>query len=247
MRWISAKGLRPSEHTLLRNMGAFSDDLHGGTSAVIPCLTGQMLFSLIRCGYLDDPRVQKGIDWIVKYQRFDDGETRPPKEWPYKLPILHYGDSCWGKHTCHNGAVLPLSALSEIPKGRIINRTIKRLKDLSRIAYKQDINIGFEFINLPNSSIATLDDAIEVLRPLESQENVGYIIDTFNLAKSGADINKLGEIKDYLFLIQLGDMIYDPNSKSEDLLSIKESNRVFPGRGNYDFTGFFMLYRNIPS
>lgn len=133
----------------------------------------------------------------------------------------------------------------EIPKRRIINRTSKRLKDLSKIAYEQDINIGFEFLSLPNSSINTLNDAKEVLRPLESQENVGYIIDTFSLAKSGADINDLREIKDSIFLIQLGDLIYDTNSKSEDLISIDDSNRVFPGRGKFDYTSFFELLHKI--
>lgn len=133
----------------------------------------------------------------------------------------------------------------EIPKQRILNRTSKRLKDLSKIAYEQDINIGFEFLSLPNSSIATIDEAKEVLKPLESQENVGYIIDTFTLAKTGADINELREIKDFIFLIQLGDLIYDPNSKPEDLISIEDSNRVFPGRGNYDFMSFFELMQKI--
>lgn len=134
----------------------------------------------------------------------------------------------------------------EIPKRRIINRTSKRLFNISSIAYKQDINIGFEFLSLPNSSIATLDEAKEVLKPfIESQENVGYIIDTFNLAKSGANINELREIKDFIFLIQLGDLIYDPNSKSEDLISIDDSNRVFPGRGNYDFMSFFKFLEKI--
>ncbi|MHA1467424.1 MAG: sugar phosphate isomerase/epimerase family protein [Promethearchaeota archaeon] len=139
----------------------------------------------------------------------------------------------------------PSSDSIEIPKQRIINRTSKRLKDLSKIAYEQDINIGFEFLGLPNSSIATIDEAKEVLKPLESQENVGYIIDTFTLAKTGADINELREIKDFIFLIQLGDLIYDPNSKPEDLISIEDSNRVFPGRGNYDFMSFFELMQKI--
>jgi hypothetical protein len=45
----------------------------GRHSEVIPCLTGNMVWSLIRLGYLDDPRVQRAIKWISDYQRFDDG------------------------------------------------------------------------------------------------------------------------------------------------------------------------------
>ncbi len=87
----------------------------GRQSEVIPCLTGNMVWSLIRLGYLSDPRVQRGIDWIVRYQRFDDGEdpvagAHPPQGWPYDNH-----EDCWGRHTCHMGVVKALKALSEIP------------------------------------------------------------------------------------------------------------------------------------
>ncbi len=45
---------------------------------VIPCLTGNMAWSLLRFGMGGDPRVQKAVDWICRYQRSDDGNTRPP-------------------------------------------------------------------------------------------------------------------------------------------------------------------------
>ena len=94
----------------------------GRHSEVIPCLTGNMVWSLIRLGYLSDSRVQRGIEWIVEYQRFDDGVKNRPRGWPYdKFEI------CWGTHTCHMGAVKALKALAEItPRGRSarIKRTI---------------------------------------------------------------------------------------------------------------------------
>lgn len=93
----------------------------GRHSEVIPCLTGNMVWSLIRLGYLSDPRVQRGIDWITRYQRFDDGvdaadatdaaaNANLPQGWPYD----NY-EICWGRHTCHMGVVKALKALSEIP------------------------------------------------------------------------------------------------------------------------------------
>jgi hypothetical protein len=97
----------------------YSTKTSGGRhSEVIPCLTGNMVWSLIRLGYLRDRRVQRGIDWIVKYQRFDDCEDaaakpNPPRGWPYD----NYED-CWGRHTCHMGVVKALKALSEIPPGK---------------------------------------------------------------------------------------------------------------------------------
>ena len=85
----------------------------GLASGVIPCLTGNMVFSLVHLGMLDDPRVQRAVDWIATWQRFDDGETEPPKEGPY----ARY-EMCWGRHTCHMGAVKALKALAEIPPER---------------------------------------------------------------------------------------------------------------------------------
>lgn len=87
-------------------------------SKVIPCLTGNMVWSLIRFGYLEDPTVQRGIEWIVTYQRFDDGTKQPPKGWPYDGH-----KDCWGTHTCHMCVVKALKALAEIP-------AIKRSKDV---------------------------------------------------------------------------------------------------------------------
>jgi hypothetical protein len=82
----------------------------GRYSGVIPCLTGNMVWSLIRLGFLEDPRVQRGIEWIVNYQRFDDGEAWPPKIWPYEKATY-----CFGKHSCFMGVVKALKALAAIP------------------------------------------------------------------------------------------------------------------------------------
>jgi hypothetical protein len=84
----------------------------GRHSEVVPCLTGNMVWSLIRLGYLEDPRLQQGIKWITTYQRFDDGGIEVPRGWPYDR--LKTG--CLGKHTCHMGAVKTLKAVAEIPE-----------------------------------------------------------------------------------------------------------------------------------
>lgn len=42
----------------------------GRHSGVIPCLTGNMVYSFIRLGYLTDHRIQKGIQWITDYQLY---------------------------------------------------------------------------------------------------------------------------------------------------------------------------------
>lgn len=123
-----------------------------------------------------------------------------------------------------NPSKLELSSEANIiPKWRVINRTIKRLEDLSKKAYDEDINIGFEFLG----SIPTLNDAMEVLEPIESQENLGYIINTRFISDS--DYNQLKKIKDFIFLIKLSGLKYD----EEDITDISKDFIKFTQKIGY--------------
>jgi hypothetical protein len=101
------------KHAQLENGGFCSEDISRRQPGVDGslCFTGNMVWSFIRLGYLHDPHVQKGIDWLVKYSRFDDGEAT---SWPAWLPQdpNHF---CWGRHTCFRGVIALLQALAEIP------------------------------------------------------------------------------------------------------------------------------------
>jgi hypothetical protein len=96
----------------------------GRHSEVIPCLTGNIVFSLIRLGYLNDPRIQKGIEWITNYQRFDDRIATVPTGWPYDR--LKTG--CFSRHSCHMGAAKALKALAEIPEKKRKNAVKKTIE-----------------------------------------------------------------------------------------------------------------------
>ncbi|MSP12377.1 MAG: nitrogen fixation protein NifH [Chloroflexi bacterium] len=140
-----------------RQSGAFAylgNSAEGGEhDNVLPCLTGNMVWRLIRLGCLSDPKVQSGIRWITTYQRFDDRIAHAPQGWPYLR------ERCWGRHTCHMGAVKALKALAEIPPGQRsaeINATIergaayllqhhlyKRSHNLSRVAKPAWLQLGF--------------------------------------------------------------------------------------------------------
>lgn len=90
---------------------AYQSDTRGGEpDKILPCLTGNMVWALIRLGYGSDPRVVRGVEWITRYRRFDDGVEPPPQGWPYDG-----FEKCWGKHTCHMGVVKALKALAELP------------------------------------------------------------------------------------------------------------------------------------
>jgi len=144
-----------------RQSGGFSyrgTRAHGGHhSGVLPCLTGNMIRSLIVFGYYGDPRVEKGIQWMTDYLRFDDGEEEAPRGWPYER-----FDQCWGKHTCHLAVVKPLKALAEIPPS---NRTddvkttieraaeyllrhhlFKKSHDLTKVAKPKWTKLGFPWM-----------------------------------------------------------------------------------------------------
>lgn len=139
----------------------------GRIAEVIPCLTGNMVWSLIRLGYLDDPRLQKGIDWITRYMRFNDGVEDTPQVPPYDRLEM-----CWGNHVCHMGVVKALKALSAIPEEirttgetgdtirkatefLLIHHIYKRSHDLGRVSKSGWLRFGFPLMYQT--------DALEVL------------------------------------------------------------------------------------
>ncbi len=85
----------------------------GRKTEVIPCLTGNMVWSLIKLGYPDDPRLQRGIDWMTRFMRFNDGVEEEAQVEPYNRYEM-----CWGRHTCHMGVVKALKALAVVPEAR---------------------------------------------------------------------------------------------------------------------------------
>jgi hypothetical protein len=129
----------------------------GNPGYVIPCLTGNMVFSLIRLGCLDDPRLQKGLEWITTYQRYDDRDGRSPNAWPYTVHA-----SCWGRHACTMGVVKAMKALAEVPVERrspaiqqsiaagmefmLRHHLFKRSHDLSRVAKDAWLEFGFPWM-----------------------------------------------------------------------------------------------------
>ena len=118
-----------------------SKDRGGDHNKILPCLSGNMIWCLIRLGFFGDSRVNKGIDWITKYQRFDDGKNKPPNKWPY----IKF-ENCWGKHTCTMCIVKTLKALAEIPQNQRtldVKNTIQQAKEFLLIhhLYKKSHNL----------------------------------------------------------------------------------------------------------
>jgi hypothetical protein len=149
--------LENSQHRESRGFSMAKAEKTGGgrQSGVIPCLTGNMVWSLIKLGYLDDPRVQASVNWINTYQRFDDANGEgAPKGWPYDKYEM-----CYGKHSCHMGAAKALKALAQIPAEKRDHKTqdtiksgaeyflkhhiYRRSHDLTKVSKPGWLNFGF--------------------------------------------------------------------------------------------------------
>ena len=114
----------------------------GRITEVIPCLTGNMVWSLIHFGYLDDPRLQRAIHWITRFMRLNDGVENNPQIPPYDRYEI-----CWGKHTCFMGVVKALKGLSAIPQEKRtneVNDTINRVVEFLLIhhIFKRSHNLS---------------------------------------------------------------------------------------------------------
>lgn len=207
--------------------GAFSyrknvKETGGAKNDIIPCLTGNMLWSLIKHGMVEDPRIQKGIDWICRYQRADDGDTKTPAGWPYERYEM-----CWGKHTCHMGVVKSLKALAAIPqkeKTKPINKKIEclaeyllkhriykkshNLKTTSRpgwlkpgfpLMYQTDILEILEILTDLGYKDPRMQDALDVLKSKMTIDGRWKLENTFN-GKMIADIEEKGKDSKWITL-----------------------------------------------
>jgi hypothetical protein len=194
----------------------------GRHSEVIPCLTGNLLWSLIKLGYLKDERIQKGIDWINHYQRFDDGIALAPKGWPYDK-----FEMCWGKHTCHMGVVKTLKALSEIPahlRSKITQKTIehsieyllihhlyKKSHDYNSVSKPGWLRLGFPLMYqtdileilgiliILNCKDKRMQDAIDIIVSKQDQQGRWKLENTFN-GRFTVDIEQKGKSSKWITL-----------------------------------------------
>ncbi|OGD46157.1 nitrogen fixation protein NifH [Candidatus Bathyarchaeota archaeon RBG_16_48_13] len=196
------------ENSQDHDSGGFSMHASGKTgggrhSEVIPCLTGNVVWSLVRLGYLENPQVVRGINWITTLQRFDDGIEDPPKGWPYDR-----FEMCWGKHTCHMGAVKALKALAEIPadkRSKDVINTIgrgaehmlehhihKRSHDLSRVSkpgwrrfsfplmYQTDVLEILGILTRLGYKDKRMQEAIDLVISKQDEQGRWRMEDTFN-------------------------------------------------------------------
>jgi hypothetical protein len=210
--------------------GGFSFDTSAKTGTglpggVIPCLTGNMVFSLVKLGYLNDPRVMQAIQWITSYQRADDGTHQPAKGEPYDRLKM-----CFGAHSCHMGVAKALKGLTAIPihlRTSEINATIEKLTEyfLLHHLYKKSHNLqevakpgwlkpGFPLMYQTDIlellvifhelgiRDARLQDAVDILKKKRLDNGTWKLESTFN-GKTLIPIEKKGEPSKWITLRSL--------------------------------------------
>ena len=82
----------------------------------VPCLNGNMLYLHFYFKGQTTEITEKVIKFFNQYQRFDDGDFKTPKQYPYCS-----NKSCYGKHSCYWGVIKLMKGLSFIPKGQRSN------------------------------------------------------------------------------------------------------------------------------
>jgi hypothetical protein len=111
---IELPQIEPSIHLVTER---FYDPEHGifgfpsKSHFPIPCLNGNMIFIQHYFESSHSATLDKTIDFFVAHQRFDDGDFKTPKTYPYWS-----NRSCYGKHTCYWGVTKLLKGISFIPK-----------------------------------------------------------------------------------------------------------------------------------
>ena len=195
----------------------------GRISEVIPCLTGNLVWSFLRFGYLDDARVHKAIGWLNKFMVYNDGTEDTPQSAPYDRYEI-----CWGKHTCHMGVVKALKAMSAVPpekRTEDINNTIqkasafllmhhifKKSHDLSRVSkpgwrkfgfplmYQTDVLEILDILTSLGIKDSRMDEAVELV--VSKQDDMGRwrIENTYNSDRLLIPMGEKGEPSKWLTL-----------------------------------------------
>jgi len=170
------------EHSFENQTGGFSFRCDKNSQALKnnegPCLTGKMVWALVKFGYLNDPRAQKAIHWLTEYGRCDDGIDKDPEGYPYRNQSKKT-KSCWGKHTCYRNIFWRLKALSTIPpknRTKKINQTIDEAAEfiLKHHVYKRSHNLNEIIKDKWMSFIFPCFSEIDILQVLETLTHLGY-------------------------------------------------------------------------
>jgi 2-keto-myo-inositol isomerase len=120
--------------------------------------------------------------------------------------------------------------------------TVTRLHLLRTLGDRYNFNIGFEPLGFPNNSVRSIKLAEKILEAVESDNLApgGLVIDTFHFFLGENKLSELDELpKDRLWLVHFNDCVKKP------LNQLQDADRVWPGKGVFDLTGFMKSVKGI--
>ena len=175
----------------------------GLPSGVIPCLTGNLVFALVKLGMLDAPRVQAAIDWITTYQRFDDGATviRPvgpmtatrcagdatPARWAWSRPSRALPQS-----RPHTAVLLSKPPSPGAAEFMLVHHVHKRSHDLAKVSkpgwkrfgfprmYQTDVLEILWLLTQLGYRDPRMDEALDLVCAKRNKDGRWNLDDTFN-------------------------------------------------------------------
>jgi hypothetical protein len=100
-----------TEHFYDEEHGIFR--LPGMSHFPIPCLNGNMIYLQYYFGMAQTERLERSMAFFAEYQRFDDGDFKTPRTYPYGG-----NTSCYGQHPCYWGVTKLLKGISFIPRSQ---------------------------------------------------------------------------------------------------------------------------------
>ncbi len=90
----------------------------------IPCLNGNMIYLQHYFKNSNPEAMDKTLGFFSAYQRFDDGDFKTPKAYPYCA-----NKSCYGKHSCYWGVTKLFKGISFIPKTKRTQATQRLIEN----------------------------------------------------------------------------------------------------------------------
>jgi hypothetical protein len=124
-----------SEHFYDPEHGVFR--LPGMNHFPIPCLNGNMLYLHHYFESAHSEIICNTIGFFSDYQRFDDGDFKTPKTYPYGS-----NTACYGKHSCYSGVTKLLKGISFIPKTKRSQEAQRSIENCIDFVLRHEVCFG---------------------------------------------------------------------------------------------------------
>ncbi|RQG94866.1 sugar phosphate isomerase/epimerase family protein [Natrarchaeobius chitinivorans] len=125
--------------------------------------------------------------------------------------------------------------VGNIPRtSRPLDQVEEAFVDLCADAEAYDTRIGLEYM-AADGNFETLQEAIDLVHSADA-DNGGIVLDTWHVAKGGANFDDLRDIpREDLLWVELNDGYVDPDmGRTEETTN----HRLLPGEGEFDVVGF---------